>query len=227
NAAIGISRAAFYPDISISALGGFQDTGFDLASLPNSIWEIGASAALPLFEGGLRRAELQRAWSQYRQTRDDYRATVLSAFQEVEDGLVLTDRLATEAAQQRDAVTAAVRAQSLTLQLYTGGLTNYLDAVVAQVTALTAQIALVQVRTRELQARVALIRALGGGWREENLPTENGVLPFDPVAVGGSDRHPRPDGTGSGTAGASRPPLGDPAPGPVAKEPVAKAVDGE
>lgn len=183
NAGIGIARAAFYPDISISLLGGFQDTGFNLASLPNSLWTIGAQTMLPLFEGGLRRAELQRSWSQYAQTRDNYRSVVLSAFQEVEDGLTLTSQLQTEALQQTQAVSSAEKAQAITLELYTGGLTNYLDAVVAQVAALTARIALVQVQTQHLQASVALIRALGGGWTSAELPTENGVLPFNPLAL--------------------------------------------
>ncbi len=205
NAGIGVSRAAFYPDISISLLGGFQDTGFSLASLPNSLWTIGAGSVLPLFEGGLRRAELQRSWSQYEQSVDAYRSTVLSAFQEVEDGLTLTAQLQSEAQQQQQAVTAADQAQAMTLALYTGGLTNYLDAVVAQVTALTAQITEVQVETARLQAAVSLVRAVGGGWSTADLPSENGVLPFNPVAIAGSDRVPRPDGTGSGNADASAP----------------------
>ena len=66
-------------------------------SLPNSLWSVGAGAVLPLFEGGLRRAALQRSWSQYAQARDNYRATVLSAFREVEDGLPLTVHLRTQA----------------------------------------------------------------------------------------------------------------------------------
>ena len=205
NAGIGVSRAAFYPDISISLLGGFQDTGFSLASLPNSLWTIGAGSVLPLFEGGLRRAELQRSWSQYEQSVDAYRSIVLSAFQEVEDGLTLTTQLQTEARQQQQAVAAADQAQAMTLALYTGGLTNYLDAVVAQVTALTAQIAEVQVETARLQAAVSLVRAVGGGWDTTDLPSENGVLPFNPVAIAGSDRTPRPDGTGSGNVDASAP----------------------
>ncbi|WP_419730154.1 efflux transporter outer membrane subunit [Lichenicola sp.] len=205
NAGIGVSRAAFYPDINISLTGGFEDTGFNLASLPNSLWTIGAGAMLPLFEGGLRRAELQRSWSQYAQTRDAYRSIVLSAFQEVEDGLTLTTQLQAEAQQQAQAVTSAEQAQTITLQLYTGGLTNYLDAVVAQVTALTARIAEVQVETQRVQATVDLVRALGGGWSMDDLPSENGVLPFQPLAVIGSDRRPRPDGTGAGNAEASYP----------------------
>ena len=206
NAGIGVSRAAFYPDISISLLGGFEDTGFSLASLPNSLWTIGAGSVLPLFQGGLRRAELQQSWSQYEQSVDAYRSTVLGAFQEVEDGLTLTAQLQTEAQQQQQAVAAADRAQAMTLALYTGGLTNYLDAVVAQVTALTARITEVQVETARLQAAVSLVRAVGGGWSTADLPSENGVLPFNPVAIAGSDRTPRPDGTGSGNADASMPP---------------------
>ena len=195
NADIGVSRAAFYPDITISLLGGFQDTGFSLASLPNSLWTIGAGSVLPLFEGGLRRAELQRSWSQYAQSRDAYRNVVLSAFQQVEDGLALTAQLQDEARLQAEAVSSADRAQAITQQLYTGGLTNYLDVTVAQVAALTAQIAEVQVETQRLQASVALIRGLGGGWDATRLPTEDGVLPFNPLALAGSDRRPRPDGT--------------------------------
>jgi NodT family efflux transporter outer membrane factor (OMF) lipoprotein len=207
NAGIGVARAAFYPDININLLGGFQDTGFNLASLPNSLWTIGAGAMLPLFEGGLRRAELQRSWSQYAGTRDANRSTVLSAFQDVEDGLTLTSQLQAESQQQEQAVAAAEQAQTMTLQLYTGGLTNYLDAVVAQVTALTARISEVQVQTARLQAAVTLIRAVGGGWSVKDLPSENGVLPFQPLALTGSDQTPRSDGTGQETRDASQPPV--------------------
>ena len=183
NALIGVTRAAFYPDIRLSALSGFQDTGFNLASLPNSLWVVGAEAMLPLFEGGLRKAELQLSWSQLAQAADNYRATVLTAFQQVEDGLVLTDRLNTEAAQQRAALQAALRAQSMTLSLYTGGLDNYLDVTVSQIAALTAEIAEVEVQTRRLQAAVTLVSALGGGWSTGDLPTPDQTLPFDPLSV--------------------------------------------
>ncbi len=179
NTAIGVSRAAFYPNITISVSGGFQDTGFDLFNLPNSLWTIGAGAVLPIFEGGLRHAELQRSWSQYAQARDSYRSTVLSAFQEVEDGLVLTTSLQTQAQQQALAVTDAERAQTLSLQLYVGGLTDYLNVVVAQETELTARIAQVQVQVSCLQAAVNLIGALGGGWSTADLPAEDRILPLD------------------------------------------------
>ncbi len=181
NAAIGVSRAAFYPDIRLSALSGFQDNGFGLASLSNGLWEIGASATLPLFEGGLRRAELQRSVSALAQARDGYRATVLDAFQQVEDGLALISLLGVEGRQQHAAQRAASRAQAMTLQLYTGGLTSYLDVTVSQIAQLTAQIAEVQVTTSRAQAVVGLIQALGGGWSTAELPTPDQTLPFNPL----------------------------------------------
>jgi NodT family efflux transporter outer membrane factor (OMF) lipoprotein len=206
NAEIGVSRAAFYPNITLSANAGFEAAGFNLVSMPNSLWMIGAGAVMPLFEGGLRRAELQRSWSQYTQMRDNYRAIVLSAFQEVEDGLALTTDLQAELQQQSQAVTEAGKAQALTLQLYVGGLTNYLDVVVAQQTELTALTVEAQVGVSRMQASVGLILALGGGWSTADLPTEDGVLPFGPLDITGSDRQPRPAGTEAGAEEASRPP---------------------
>ena len=176
NASIGVSRAAFYPNVTFGAAAGFEDNAFRLADLPNSLWSVGAGVMLPLFEGGLRRAELQRSWSQYAETRDHYRATVLAAFQEVEDGLSLTQRLATEVAQQREASQEAVQALSISTMLYQDGLDNYLSVAVAQVTALAAQTAEVQLSARRIQAVVTLIRALGGGWTTQALPGENQTL---------------------------------------------------
>ena len=181
NAQIGVARAAFYPNITISAISGIEDTGFNLVSLPNSLWTVGATATLPLFEGGLRRAELQQSWSRLNQAADNYRATVLTALQQVEDGLVLTNTLGTEAAEQQAAVLAAQQVQSISLTLYTGGLSDYLDVTVAQIAALTAEIAATEVATRRLQAVVGLVTALGGGWTSADLPTMDQTLPFDPI----------------------------------------------
>jgi outer membrane protein TolC len=136
---------------------------------------------LPLIDGGLRRAQLRRSWSQYAQMRDNYRATVLAAFQEVEDGLSLTQRLAIEATQQREASDQAAQALSISTMLYEDGLDNYLSVSVAQVQALAAQTAEVQIRVRETQAAVSLIRALGGGWTQQALPNEKQTLQFGEV----------------------------------------------
>jgi multidrug efflux system outer membrane protein len=186
NSSIGVSRAAFYPNVTFNLTGGFQDSGFNLLSLPNSFWSVGAGAVLPLFDGGLRRAQLRRSWAQYAQTRDSYRATVLAAFQEVEDGLSQTQRLATEGTQEHEASDQAVRALSISTMLYKDGLDNYLSVAVAQVQALATQLSEVQIRIREVQAAVSLIRALGGGWTVQALPDEQQTLAFGPLDYGAS-----------------------------------------
>jgi len=176
NATIGVSRAAFYPNITLNGTAGFQDTAFNLLSLPNSLWSVGAGAMLPLFEGGLRHAELQRSWSQYAQTRDDYRATVLAAFQDVADGMSLTQRLAIEVGEQHEASSQSVEALAISTTLYGDGLDNYLSVSFAQVQALSAELVEVQLRVRQVQASVSLIRALGGGWSAQQLLPESKVI---------------------------------------------------
>ena len=105
----------------------------------------------------------------------------------------MSNRLKVEQAQQDDAVKAALRTQTMTMQLYTGGLTNYLDVVVAQQVALTARIAFVQVKTRQVQSVVDLIRALGGGWSKAELPAPKDIRPFAPLQYDGL-RKPKPAG---------------------------------
>jgi outer membrane protein, multidrug efflux system len=178
NASIGVSRAAFYPNVTFNLAGGFQDSGFNLVSLPNSLWSVGAGAVMPLFDAGLRRAQLRHSWAAYAQTRDNYRAVVLAAFQEVEDGLSQTQRLATEDAQEHEASDQAAQALSISTMLYKDGLDNYLSVSVAQVQALATQLTQVQIRIRQTQGVVSLIRALGGGWTVQALPDEKQTLRF-------------------------------------------------
>jgi multidrug efflux system outer membrane protein len=184
NAAIGIARAAFYPNIQLSANAGFENDAFGgIGALSNSLWSIGASGVLPLFEGGLRRAEEQQSRSAFAQAGDNYRSTVLQAFREVEDQLVLTNKLGSEYSQQQAALTSALKVQDLALRLYTNGLDNYLNVTVAQAAALSSELATVQVRSRQLQAAVGLIGAVGGGWSTADLPTEKQTIPFNPLAL--------------------------------------------
>jgi NodT family efflux transporter outer membrane factor (OMF) lipoprotein len=193
NAAIGVARAAFYPNVTFFGNAGLQDRGWNLVSLPNSLWSIGSDIMLPLFEGGLRRAELQQSWSVYAQTRDDYRATVLAAFQEVEDALSLVRRLQTEVAQQHEASEKAAEALSIATTLYHSGLDNYLSVSVAQVAQLAARTSELEGQVRQMRATVSLIRALGGGWTDEGLPSERETLPFGPLDYGRADSiDPRP-----------------------------------
>lgn len=184
NAAIGVSRAAFYPNVTFFGNAGFESRGWNLLNIPDTLWAIGGQAMLPLFEGGLRRAELQRAGSAYAQTRDAYRATVLGAFQEVEDGLSLTQRLKAEVAEQHAASEQAAEALSISTTLYTAGLDNYLSVSIAEVAQLAARTSEVQGQVRQMQAAVSLIRALGGGWSDQQLPSEQQTLPFGPFDYG-------------------------------------------
>ena len=184
NAEIGVSRAAFYPNISLSGLAGTQDAGFNLISLPNAVWSIGSQIALPLFEGGLRKAELDYAKSSYAQVRDRYRATVLAAFQQVEDQLSLNDQLTKEGALDQEAADASGKAQALSLQLYTAGVGNYVDVVVAQIALLQAQTTQIGLGSRYQQVSVDLVRVLGGGWSTAELPSERQIQPFNPLVPG-------------------------------------------
>lgn len=193
NRAIGIARAAFYPHVSFNANGGFDANGFDLANLANSMWSYGASVTMPLFEGGLRRAQLQRTWSNYRETRDHYRMAVLSAFKDVENGLSMTARLRAENVRLKQAVDAAMQSQTLTMTLYKGGADGYLDALIAQVNTLDARIEQAQVHARALQATVSLVRALGGGWNDKLLPSPDETMTFTGFQYEGL-HHPDPVG---------------------------------
>jgi outer membrane protein, multidrug efflux system len=181
NRDIGIARAAFYPHINFNLLGGFDSNNLDLSTLSNSLWSYGAGLSMPLFEGGMRRAELQRSWSEYRETRDEYRHTVLAAFREVEDGLTNTNRLTLENDAMQKAVAATLATQNMTMTLYQGGVGTYLEAIFAQVQTLETRIHQVEIATRMYQAKVSLIRALGGGWDVKTLPTMDQTLSIDPL----------------------------------------------
>ena len=196
NRAIGIARAAFFPEVRFSAGGGFEDAGFNLITLANSFWSYGSTISLPVFQGGYRRAQLQQAWSAYRETEVLYRATVLNAFREVENNLSLTNQLTLATNRQNAAVGAAVKTQNLTTELYQGGLASSLELIYAQVATLTARIELAQVKAELLRATVELIRALGGGWNRDQLPKDEEIQPFEtfqyvdldkPLPVGGID----------------------------------------
>lgn len=194
NRTIGIARAAFYPNVSFRAGGGFEDAGFNLIKLATSFWSYGSTVSLPLFQGGYRRAQLQQSWSAYRETEDRYRSTVLNAFREVENNLTLTNRLTVAANRQDAAVGATLHAQNLTMELYTGGLISSLDLIYAQLNMLTARIDSVQIKAELLRSSVALIRALGGGWNRSQLPTDDQIQPFGTFQYTNLDKPPSAGG---------------------------------
>lgn len=173
NATIGVAKAAFYPDITLSLMGGFQNTGGGLGLLaaPYSFWTLGPSLALPLFEGGKRHAAEAQAYAVLEEAAGNYRSTVLAAFQEVEDNLALLHHLGQETQDETQAVTAAEHTADLSLTLYHDGAASYLDVVVAQTDALEAERSLLDLKTRRLQADIRLVRAVGGGWSTADMPT--------------------------------------------------------
>jgi len=165
NANVGIARAAFFPSITLTAVGGFENTGgADWLSAPNAFWSIGPRAFLTLFDAGRREARVNQARAALDEAGERYRATALVAFQQVEDDLALMHLLGEEAKSEEAAAASAQRTLILALDRYRNGAVSYLEVVESQTAALQAQRTLLSLRDRELQASVGLIRALGGGW---------------------------------------------------------------
>lgn len=166
NAQIGIAQAAYFPSLLLSATGGFQ--GLSLAqwlTWPSRVWAVGPALAQTIFDGGLRKATVQQMRASYDQTVANYRQTVLTAFQQVEDNLAAVRVLARTIAEQDAAVDAAARSLDEATARYTGGLDPYLNVITAQTTLLNAQQAAVDFRVQQMLATVQLIKALGGDWR--------------------------------------------------------------
>ena len=181
NRTIGIARAAFFPDVRFSADGGILNADFtaaDIVKLTAGFWSYGALVSLPAFQGGFRRAQLQRSWAAYRETEDLYRATVLEAFREVESALTLTNRLSVATNRQEAAVGAFFTAQELTYELYLGALASSLELIYAQVQTLEARIIAVEIKADLLRSNVSLLRSLGGGWNRERIPEDDEIQPF-------------------------------------------------
>lgn len=167
NAQIGVTKAAYFPDLTLSAFGGFQSSSFaNWLTLPNRIWSVGPALAGTLFDAGAKRALNAQAIAAYDASVANYRQTVLTAFQNVEDNLVALRILKDEAQVQNLAVIAARKALDVTLNRYKAGTINYLNVVTAQTAALTNQRSALSITNARLIAAVKLIAALGGGWDE-------------------------------------------------------------
>ena len=172
NANIGVAKAAYYPDLSLSLSGGYSSsTSNDLISLPNRFWSVGPKLNLPLFDGGIRSAEVDRTEAVYDQTVAKYRQTVLDGFREVENYLVQLKVYEDEAAVRQEALDAARDSLRLTENQYKAGLIAYIDVVVVQATALSNERNVLNILQSRLIASVQLIAALGGGW-DGDLPAE-------------------------------------------------------
>ncbi|MBS0639931.1 MAG: efflux transporter outer membrane subunit [Proteobacteria bacterium] len=174
NAQIGVQTAAFYPDISLSALG--EVAGYPLGqlfNLPNRFWSLAAAGTETLFSGGLRSAAVDAARASYDQGVANYRQTVLTAFQQVEDALSSLRILEQQAQAQALAVASARRAVTATLNAYRAGTVAYTSVIVEQTTLLQNEQSALAVQQSRLVQSVNLIQALGGGWQAGNLPTRD------------------------------------------------------
>ncbi|WP_269511389.1 efflux transporter outer membrane subunit [Burkholderia sp. IMCC1007] len=166
NAQIGEARAAFFPDLVLSASAGLESSFFaPWLAAPSLFWSLGPQLAGTLFDGGRRSASLRGAHAQYDGAVADYRQTVLVAFQQVEDQLSAIDALASEAGSQQRATDAADLSLRLTTNRFNAGAVSYLDVVTAQTIALTNRRTADQIDARRIEAEVGLLKALGGGWQ--------------------------------------------------------------
>jgi NodT family efflux transporter outer membrane factor (OMF) lipoprotein len=171
NAQIGIAISAYYPNVTLNGTGGFASASAGTwIQGPSSLWSLGGSAIELLFDAGRRHALTDQAREGYDAQTAFYRQSVLNAFQEVEDNLAALRILSDEAATQDAAVTASIRSLNLSTSRYKGGVTTYLEVLIAQTTQLTNQRTQADITTRQFAASVQLIKALGGGWDTSQLP---------------------------------------------------------
>jgi NodT family efflux transporter outer membrane factor (OMF) lipoprotein len=172
NAAIGIAYAAYYPTLTLSGEGGFESSAFThWLSWPSRFWSVGASIPETIFDAGLRRATVQQYVATYNADLAGYRQTVLTAFQQVEDGLAEVRILSKEIRQEQEAVNSAQTFLKLEQARYDTGIDPYVDVLIAQTTVLADQQTLNGLQVQQMTYVVALVEALGGGWDRSQLPS--------------------------------------------------------
>jgi multidrug efflux system outer membrane protein len=165
SARIGVAKAAYLPRISLTGLAGFESVNpASLFTWANSIASLGASALVPVFNGGRTRAGVDQAVAGYQESLAQYQKAVLSAFQEVEDQLAALRILQGEAQSETAAVDDSTKAGQVATNRYTRGLVGYLDVVYAQTALLANQRVLTQISGQRMVATVVLIKGIGGGW---------------------------------------------------------------
>jgi NodT family efflux transporter outer membrane factor (OMF) lipoprotein len=171
NAQIGIAKAAYFPDLTLGGSDNYSGSSIShLIRASNRVWSVGPSLAATLFDGGLRGAQVDQARAGYEGTVDSYRQTVLAGFEQVEDEIVTLRVLEQQAVVEDKTVKAAREAEALTLNQYKAGTVPYSSVITAQTTRLSSEQTALSVLSSRLQASVALIEALGGGWSTSQLP---------------------------------------------------------
>ncbi len=177
NAQIGVAVAAYYPTVTLSASAGFQSP--DISKWFNwssRFWSVGTAISETIYDGGLRRATVEQFRAQYDQTVANYRNTVLTAFQQVEDNLASLRILSQEIGQQDTAIESAQRSLKLATDRYRLGIDPYLNVITAQTTLFSNQQTSVNLRITQIVDSVQLVEALGGGWDASTLPTSQQII---------------------------------------------------
>jgi NodT family efflux transporter outer membrane factor (OMF) lipoprotein len=165
NAQIGVATAAYFPDLTLSGSYGFAASALgSLFKASNDLWSYGGAVAETVFDGGARKARVTQARAAYDQTVAEYRQTVLTALQDVEDQLAATRVLATQYDLRKQASSAADAAEQMVNNQYQAGQVSYVEVFTAQTSAYTARRALVQSAVQRQSTAIALIQSLGGGW---------------------------------------------------------------
>ncbi|MGA9565304.1 MAG: efflux transporter outer membrane subunit, partial [Candidatus Korobacteraceae bacterium] len=170
-AQIGIAKAAYFPQLSLTGAVGYESTNaVNLLNWQSTIASLAASAVAPIFTGGRLKAGVEQAQAQYRGSLAKYEKTVLTAYQEVEDQLAALHYLKNQSQSEASAVLHARKAEEVAMERYKAGLVGYLDVVYAQESVLTNEQTAAQISGQQLVASVELIKALGGGWAGGNTP---------------------------------------------------------
>jgi NodT family efflux transporter outer membrane factor (OMF) lipoprotein len=171
NEQIGIAIAAYYPQVSLGGTGGFESSRVgNLFQGPSALWSLGGSATELLYDAGRRHAITVEARAGYDVQVANYRETVLQSFQDVEDQLAALNILNEEAAAQQKTVADAERSLQISLNQYKGGLVTYLQVITEQAIELANRRTAADITTRQFAASVQLVKALGGGWDNTQLP---------------------------------------------------------
>jgi NodT family efflux transporter outer membrane factor (OMF) lipoprotein len=177
NAQIGVARAAYFPTLTLSASAGLESTkGSSWFTWPSRFWSVGPAIAETIYDGGLRRATMEQYRAQYDQTVANYRNTVLTAFQQVEDNLSSLRILSQEIQEQDIAIRSAQRSLGLATDRYRLGIDPYLNVITAETALFSNQQTAVNLRITQIVDSVQLIEAIGGGWDSSTLPTSQQII---------------------------------------------------
>lgn len=177
NARVGVQTAAYFPQITLTADGGYASSALStLFRYPSRFWSVGANLGETLFDFGRRSAEVAAARAAYDSTVAGYRGTVLRALQQVEDNLVSVRLLEQEARVQEAAVNEAAEAARIAMNEYRAGVVDFTTVATAQVTEINNRLTALTVVQNRMISTIGMIESLGGGWHTNDLPSPKAVL---------------------------------------------------